>query len=157
MYLAGELPEADRAEVDRMLSVDAGLRDQLERLREAYGWFSEEMARDDRSGRLAVSEGAAVRRVGRAMRQWHARRLAAAPAPVEASSGLRYPWWAYPLAAAASVVIAFLVWWGNTERPVLSDRNVAVVSSPADDALALDPATLVDYEAEMLAQSLGFG
>jgi hypothetical protein len=116
------------------------------------------MTRDDRSDRLAVSEGAAVRRVGRAMRQWHARRLAAAPAPAEAPSGLRYPWWAYPLAAAASVVIAFLVWWGNTDRPVPGDHNYAVVSPPPEDALAnADPATVADFEADMLAQSFGFG
>ena len=158
MYLAGELPEADRAEVERMLSVDAGLREQLERLREAHGWFTEEMTRDDRSVRLAVSQGAAVRRVGRAMRQWHARRLAEAPVAAAAPSGLRYPWWAYPLAAAASVVIAFLVWWGNTDRPVVSDHNVAMVNQPPDDPLAgIDSRALEEYEADMLQQSLGFG
>lgn len=155
MYLAGELPESDRAEVERMLSVDAGLRDQLEQLREAHRWFSGEMTRDDGSIRLVVSEGAAVRRVGRAMRQWHARRLAAAPVATAAPSGLRYPWWAYPLAAAASVIIAFLVWWGNTDRPVLSERNFAMVNTPPEDPLAgADP---VELEGEMIAQSLGFG
>ena len=158
MYLAGELPGGDRAEVERMLAVDARLRDQLERLRETYGWFSEEMSRDDRSVRLAVSEGAAVRRVGRAMRQWQVRRAAGAPAPVGAAAGLRYPWWAYPLAAAASVVIAFLVWWGNTDRPVAADRNVAVVTPSNEDAFAAaDPATIANYQGEMIAQSLGFG
>jgi anti-sigma factor RsiW len=158
MYLAGELPEADRAEVERMLAVDAGLRDQLERLREAQDWFSEEMATGDSSARLAVSEGAAVRRVGRAMRQWQARRAASAPAPVAAPAGLRYPWWAYPLAAAASVVIAFLVWWGNTDRPPAAERNVAVVTPESEDAFAsADPVAIANYQAEMIAQSLGFG
>jgi hypothetical protein len=38
----------------------------------------------------------------------------------------RYPWWAYPLAAAASVVIVFLVWWGNADRsePRFTGRNI---------------------------------
>jgi hypothetical protein len=59
-----------------------------------------------------------VRRVVRAMRQWQAGRVAR-PAPAPAKPGLLYPWWAYPLAAAASIVIAFLVWWGHADR---SDR-----------------------------------
>jgi hypothetical protein len=159
MYLAGELPDAERTEVERMLAVDAGLRGQLERLREAHAWFAEEMARDDRSTRPAVSQGAAVRRVGRAMRQWHTRRLAEAPAAAAAPRpGLRYPWWAYPLSAAASVVIAFLVWWGNTDRPVPGDRDVAVVAPSAEDVYAnADPAAIAGYQGEMIAQSLGFG
>ena len=158
MYLAEELPAADHAEVERMLAVDAGLRDQLERLRDAHEWFSAEMGRGDRSARTAVSEGAAVRRVGRAMRQWQARRAASAPAAVAASAGLRYPWWAYPLAAAASVVIAFLVWWGNTDRPPIAERDVAMVAPSPDDTFATaDPATIANYQADMIAQSLVFG
>jgi hypothetical protein len=59
------------------------------------------------------------------MREWQAERVARPPAEPEQPS-LRYPWWAYPLAAAASVVIAFVVWWGNSERPDtrLTGRNI---------------------------------
>jgi hypothetical protein len=159
MYLADELPGGDRTEVERMLAVDAGMREQLERLREAYGRVADEVARADASTRPAVSEGAAVRRVGRAMRQWHARRLAEAPAPAAAPVGLRYPWWAYPLAAAASVVIAFLVWWGNTDRPPAAEPYAYVVPDATDEEnLAnADPATVANYRSDMILTSLGFG
>ena len=160
MYLAGELPAEDRTEVERMLAVDAGLRADLERLREAFAWFSAEVARDDRAIRPAVSEGAAVRRVGRAMRQWYARRLAAAPAPRPAAGTLRYPWWAYPLAAAASVVIAFLVWWGNTDRTAIVAQHEPppFQARPYDDPMAaLDPVMMSNYKGELIARSLGFG
>ena len=158
MYLADELPAADRAEVERMLAVDAALRGQLEHLRAAYGSISDALARDDRAARPAVSEAAAVRRVGRAMRQWHARRLAAVPAPERRTSPLRYPWWAYPLAAAASVVIAFLVWWGNTDSTVVTRNERVVRSVPIDDWYGqTDPAMAAADPDEMLAWALGLG
>ena len=73
MYLAGELPAEDRAEVERMLAVDAGLRQNLERLRQTYAWVAGALGRQDRAVAPAVPQAVAVRRVGRAMRQWHAR------------------------------------------------------------------------------------
>ena len=122
MYLAGELPDEDRAEVDRRLARDPALRAELESLREAHDSFAAALPALDRVERLPAPQGPGVRRVVRAMEQWQAGRLAAvvAPAPVKT---LRYPWWAYPLAAAASVVIAFVVWWGNADRPQQFRRN----------------------------------
>ena len=134
MYAAGELPAEDRAEVERRLDADLGLREQLDWLREAYDAFGDAVARDDRSAaaRLPVPEAVAVRRVGREMLLWQARRRAAAPVEGPSRSALRYPWWAYPAAAAASVVLAFLVWWGNTDRSVVGDDGVRVVLTPYD-------------------------
>jgi len=157
MYLAGELPAEDRAEVERMLAVDAGLRQNLERLRQTYAWVAGALGRQDRAVAPAVPQAVAVRRVGRAMRQWHARRLAAAPPREQAGTSLRYPWWAYPLAAAASVVIAFLVWWGNTESPSLV-RQPPSQSVPGDDyPNVADPTMVATYRGEMIARSLGLG
>jgi len=70
LYLAGELPGADRAELERRLAEDATLRQRLERLREAHDRFVEAMPALDRTTRLAVPESVAVRRVAAAMRQW---------------------------------------------------------------------------------------
>ena len=158
MYVADELTPDDRAEVERMLAVDADLRAELERLRDASAWFADQMRRSDRFARPTVPEYAAVRRVGRAMRQWHARRLAAAPAGPAART-LRYPWWAYPLAAAASVVIAFLVWWGNTERTNLAqrDRGMAPQAYEETQPQPPDAALIEEFRGEMIARSLGFG
>jgi hypothetical protein len=142
MYLADELPPEDRAEVEQMLATDPGLRAALDEAREANASFVAAMPALDRSSRLPAPESVGVRRVMRTMRQWHERRLTAPPV-VETQPGLRYPWWAYPLAAAASVVIAFLVWWGNTDR---TDRGYVrrdVISYP-------DRATDADLLAEVM-------
>jgi anti-sigma factor RsiW len=141
LYLAGELPPEDRTEVEQMLATDPLMRGALERLRDASDAFESAMPGLDRATRLPAPEPVAMRRVMRAMRQWQARRLAA-PGPAESRRKIRFPLWAYPLAAAASVVIAFLVWWGNTERPGRPDAYamtgkaapVAVVApSPQSD------------------------
>jgi hypothetical protein len=152
MYLADELPVEDRLEVERMLAVDAGMRAQFERLRETHAWFADTMARADLANRPAVPEAAAVRRVGRAMRQWNARRLAAAPAPA-ARRTLRYPWWAYPLAAAASVVIAFLVWWGNTDRPSLARKDTLRYEDVSGMTVPSEVAVASNDRADLLASS----
>jgi hypothetical protein len=162
MYLADELPAEDRAEVARRLAADAGLRAELERLRSAYESFAAAVQRDDRSGRLPVPESVAVRRVGREMRQWHARRLAAAARPAALAPMLRYPWWAYPVAAAASIVLAFLVWWGNTDRHVTGPDGSRVVirsysAPPADYSPDADPAIANYVSFELLAESLRLG
>jgi hypothetical protein len=160
MYLADELPAEDRDEVERMLAVDAGLLAQLERLQRAYNTFAAAMERQDAASRLPVPESVAVRRVGRVMAQWHARRLAS-PKEAKPVATLRYPWWAYPLAAAASIVLAFLVWWGNTDRRTTSVPYVKVpysygqTSEPAPEAA--DPATSNELSAELLAEGLRLG
>lgn len=139
MYLAGELPDGDRAEVEQRLSRDPALRAELESLREAHDAFAAAMPALDRVERLPAPQGPGVRRVVRAMQQWQAGRLAAEPAP-EPVKTLRYPWWAYPLAAAASVVIAFVVWWGNADRPqqrrdqtAYEDRGYAAFDAAGND------------------------
>lgn len=126
LYAADELSPADRAEVERRLAADAGMRAELERLRHANDVFAAGMASLDRSTRLPMPEAVGLRRVARAMRQWQADR-ARRPAAVVDRPALRYPWWAYPVAAAASVVIAFVVWWGNAERP---DRRMVTRNIP---------------------------
>jgi hypothetical protein len=126
LYLAGELPEAGRAELERRLDEDAGLRDRLERLREAHDLFLGAMPVLDRSSRLAVPESVGVRRVSAAMRQWQAGRLAR-PEPARPAAATGFPGWAYAVATAAAAVIAFVVWWGNADG---ADDRVAVDVTP---------------------------
>src|SRR3712207_2997256 len=75
MYLAGELPDEDRAEVERLLTIDATLRGQLEELRASYDEAEAAFASADATERVSLSSSAAARRVGQAVRSWHARRL----------------------------------------------------------------------------------
>jgi anti-sigma factor RsiW len=113
MYLADELPPVDRAEVTQMLASDANLRAALGQLQSAYEGAQEGLRSLDASSRATQSsENAAVRRVMRAV----CRQLAAppvVPTPVVEPRKLHYPWWAYPTAAAAAILLAFLTWWGN--------------------------------------------
>ena len=122
MYLADELPAEDRSEIERMLSGDESLRKQLAGLRAANDMTVRALraldAAVDSVGRArlepgSVAESAAMRRVGRSMRSHLVRQVAQQPATPAAQSGLRFPWWAYPTAATAASVLAFLVWWAN--------------------------------------------
>ena len=144
MYLADELPPDDRAEVEQLMARDANLRAEFDRLREAHDGFIADMRNLDRATRLSVPESTGVRRVASAMRRWQAEREARPPVQ-RPRPELRYPWWAYPAAAAASVVIAFLVWWGNSDRPVR-----VVYHPPAIDTV-YDGPPLPRYDAEDVA------
>ena len=133
MYLAGELPDEDRAEVEQMLASDAGLRALLAELAALQSDVTGAFATADTAMLLPRRE-AAVRRVSRAM-------VAAqvAPAPPAAaleplSKRLRLAWWAYPIAAAAALVVAVVV---------LNDKpHVKLAGTQKDDGPAyVDPAT----------------
>jgi anti-sigma factor RsiW len=138
MYLSGELPARDRAEVERRLAADAGWRAELAQLQFMQAQFESEMASLDVSQRLA-GQASAVGRIGRAMRQHKVASLseleALAPRRV-----LYFPAWAYPIAAAAAVGLVYLAWW--VHRPEPQDRplpgNVAMNDSRGADTTPSD-------------------
>lgn len=115
MYLAGELPAEDVDAVERMLANDAELRVKYDELRLAYDDASSTIAAADQHERVVLPANAAARRVGLAARAWHARRAASPQtAGTVAASGrsLRFPWWCYPVASVAAVILAAVSWWG---------------------------------------------
>jgi anti-sigma factor RsiW len=148
MYLAGELPAVDRAEIERMLAGDLSLRKQLAGMRLAYETTENALHAVDslppRGGRAGLepgstAEAAAMRRIGRTMRSHLARQIAERPAPA-AKRGLRYPWWAYPTSAIAASVLAFLVWWANsTGNGQLYIRGEHTLQQPYPVATVEDP------------------
>jgi hypothetical protein len=110
MFLAGELPPVDRQEVSQMLASDAMLRGELERLRKIQASLEQELAALDRSEPIAPVD-IAVRRVGRAMRQRQvdlASQAARDRKPAAERAGM--PFWVYPSALAAAILVAFLIW-----------------------------------------------
>ncbi len=113
MHLAGELPDEDAAEVSQLLESDASLREQFEALRDAHSEFLFHMALMDGAERAPLSEESAVRQTSRIIAQWRIDEAMRRPVEEAPVRGLRYPWWAYPMATAAAVFLAFLVWWGN--------------------------------------------
>jgi hypothetical protein len=140
LYLADELPAEDRAEVEQMLAVDGNLRLELERIRAAQGSVMADLRRLDAIIPPPVSEAVASRQVSRAMKQWQVDRLTHQPAPVE-RSGLRYPWWTYPAASAAAIVLAIIVGWGM--KP---DSGITNFSSNGPVNFQVEPEALNQLE-----------
>lgn len=174
-YLAGELPAEDHAEVERMLAGSERLREQLDVLQDAYAMTGQALAAADGRERVALSAATASRRVGLAVRSWHARRLAQPPAKRASQRWMRLPRWAYPLAGAAALVVAGVWLWGVllgdgptgdfAAQPIaipfrlqspddIPTTNLAAVPEPFDLATALGDEqddTLDEVEDEMYA------
>jgi anti-sigma factor RsiW len=155
MYIAGELPEEERREVETMLSRSEAMRRLHDELRQAWRSVDSGVEAMDRSDVLSVaSREAAARLVGRSVRQWHARRAAERAAVRPARPAARrwpYPWWQTSGVAAAALLVGFLVWWGFVGEPVtgLTGSQVAghggsgrfvepepVVANPGEDAMS---------------------
>jgi anti-sigma factor RsiW len=116
MYLAGELPEEDRVEVEQMLASDPALRAELAELAALQTELTGVMARADGSGDLPRRE-AVVRQVSRALTAARLQPLAPKAAPAQTPRfRLRIAWWAYPIVAAALLVIGIMLLSDN--RPV---------------------------------------
>jgi hypothetical protein len=94
MYLADELPREDRADVEQMLSSDAHLRAELDRLREVHEMLAGATSAD--GGMSRASNEMAVRRVLREMKR-HQTELALRPAPAPAHTAPAWPVWTFPL------------------------------------------------------------
>jgi len=126
LYLAGELSAQQRAVVERRLAAEPALREEKGRLEAAQAavaeWFTREdaaLAAGDTEGRGRAS-AAAVRRVSRAFVE---RRLAVEEAARAAAAKNDSIWpksllprWAYPLTAAAAIIVGLLslVQWGGS-------------------------------------------
>jgi hypothetical protein len=109
MLLSGELPDAAAKALAQRLQEDWGLRQRYAALAENLESLHRNVAADDAAHPLATSAAVATRQVGRAMRQWQADQLALVRRPTAARRSL--PIWAYPLAAAAMIVVGFFCWW----------------------------------------------
>src|SRR5688572_3307495 len=154
MYAADELSAEDRARVERRLAEEPALREQLESVRELSGSIHDAIGELDGGSRLPVSEGVAVRKVTRVMRQWQIDRMA--PPPVEEPEDqLRFPWWSYPLATAAAILLAFIVWWGQQDGPPELRRPQQVVRSDPNGTGGFDRPTMMTWdEDDLMARRL---
>lgn len=124
MYLADELPEEDRAEVEQMLQTDAGFRAELERLTEAHRVVTDAIAQDDRSLRIPPAD-VSLRRLSRRLRQWQVEQEVPHEEDLESVAHRRWPIWGYPVSAAALLAIGLLIWWW-----ALPDEPFATPNTP---------------------------
>ena len=113
LYAAGELEPAAREAFELRLSGEPQLAADLEQLRAAQGSIAAALQHADAQQRLPVNEGVAVRRVSRSINAWLAARTVAAMPPVKKPWPM--PWWSYPAAAAACLIVGFLVWSSRQE------------------------------------------
>lgn len=137
MYLAGELPQADRAEVEQMLASDAALRAELAEMASLQDDVAGVLSLADAAGHAAPARvDAAARRVGRAVAAAVAARgeapavkIVAGSTVVQPHARLRIRWWAYPVAAAAMLAIGMMLFNGKHPRQVTPspDQQVAQV------------------------------
>ena len=135
LYASDELSGEERAAFDQKLAGDENLRAELDRLREAVGRTSGAIDLLDQRQRPPVSEGVALRRVMRAINQWLLTRVQKRPAARQRL--LPIAWWAYPTAAAAAVIVGFLVWSSTQEiGPLPADpqvrANIQLAEADAD-------------------------
>jgi anti-sigma factor RsiW len=130
MYLADELPAGDRAEVEQMLQTDAGMRAELERLRSALEAVNDGLSQLDAQSHSPAVTAMAQRNATKLMKQWQADQavLQYRQTSTPTTRNLKFPWWAYPSAAAAAVLAAFLFWWGT--QPGQPPARFAIPARP---------------------------
>lgn len=154
LYAADELPRNDREQLEARLEREPALRAQLEAVQALHQDVAGAMTTLDGGARLPVSEGVAVRKVARVMRQWQIDRMTPKQ-PEEPADQLRFPWWSYPVATAAAILLAFIVWWGAQDGPP-QQRNAEIAREMrwGGDRMYLDWDTVMEYR---LSRSLWDG
>ena len=121
MYLAGELPDVQRSQLERDLAGSASLRARLEDLRTAHRLIEAEIAAGPRA---EIAASSSTMRTIRAMRQWQTEQLAR-PASLPNGKQFKMPSWGLPAAVAAAVLIGFVIWWGNQQSSSNDPVNIA--------------------------------
>ena len=148
MFLTGELPAEDHAEVAQMLASDPGLRAELGRIQGAYDSAIGALVKLDDDHSAIPAENHAIRQAMRAMKQWQVDRLSRQPI-VLTPARVKFPVWMYPLASVAALLIGTIAWWGfggqfnlgktttdGTATVATTGTEVATVVTPADDQTA---------------------
>ena len=107
MYLADELPQQDRAEVEQMLASDAKLRAELENLRQTHQLAYDSLESLDAITRPPISPIAAQNRISKLVHEWMEQRR---QSPAISRAQPQFPWWRVSFATAASLMIGSYIW-----------------------------------------------
>lgn len=149
MYVTGELPPQDQMHVQQMLEQDEALRAEMEKLRGMLQGVEGVLAGSAGAGVDDISAQRATEKTILAMRS-HRAEMRREDSAGKQKQGWRMPGWAYPVAAAAILLIAFSIYLQNMDRPsqhmendqvaaaVASDLAKSLVGPMPDDALATD-------------------
>jgi anti-sigma factor RsiW len=154
LYAAGEMDAQQRGEFERLLASDTELAAQLAIVRAAQQRVGDELAELDRHERPPVSDAVATRRAMRAIQQWQVERSTSRRQTTPTRT-LPLPWWMYPSAAAAALLIGVLVWSSRQEVPALnapeqSKRNIELAAEEEDTlAEELDDSFAIEEVADL--------
>lgn len=140
LYLADELAEADRRQMEQRLAADPALAAECARLESLQAEIHQHLAALDRLDAPAVEVDRVARQIGREFRQRSARSpLRITPAPTRSGIGRRM-WLGGAVAAAAAVALTVLI---QVQHRTAAPRQVAttvpapaVAPSNADDPQA---------------------
>jgi len=147
LYAADELSPAQAAELEGQLAADPSLAAQLQRIRDLLSHADDAVRAIDEAQRLPVSTAVAARSAARIMQQWSVDRLRNRVTAEKKVTGV--PWWIYPSAAAAVLIVGFLIWSGRQEVPSMPSLNptpdsvATAESAPVDGQPTTDPEDLL--------------
>ena len=150
MYLADELPLEERREVERLLTVDASFRHELETLRTSQEMVFGFLGSLDNGAGASLNREAVIRGVVREIR----RRLAQPQTEVHLPGALprtRAFSWAYPFAAAAMIILGVSVWLNNQAPPL--HQPVAVTISDNENLDLIEDSMHVGGDAQAVAMA----
>jgi hypothetical protein len=111
LYLAGELPQEDCIEVQRMLERDKALRAQYVAIGRLMDGAALSFGMDAAMDTPADADHAR-QRISPVFRQWTAQRLSR-PVAQARTAARSTPWLFYPLGAAAAILVGLAVFWSN--------------------------------------------
>lgn len=149
MYLAGELPAEDRAEVESLLQSDQSLRAQLDELQATHDQITAQIRAADQATPL-VGQFSAARQVGAAIRQKHADALRALENQAPDLPHRQLSWWiAGPLVGAACIALGMFLWWRYGTNDV--DAPVQLV----EGRLVEEDSLLAAWSGQLEINSLG--
>ena len=163
MYLVGELPVADRAEVERRLAADAKLRADLACLSETHSALTSGLEALDAVTPIDADVSAALRRASMAIRQWQARPAPLLTLGLVPSKARRWRVWMVPSAAAAIVLIVVgISFYSNSASnyrlavrgPYLPLPTPDIVNVPGSASLPVPPAVSSQAEVDALNAKL---
>lgn len=156
LYLAGELPEADRREVENRLSIDRQLAEELAILDGMHQSIAASMTLLDELDANRLPAESAIDAAVESINSWRF-----GPRPVEGfnTPHKRRIWsWVAPLSLAASILIAAIIWFDRHPTAVLSPE-MAIATQPAKSTS--EPATSNNNDPEtnlaLLQQSFDAG
>jgi anti-sigma factor RsiW len=154
LYLGDELDARDRAAVEMRLAAEPRLAMELDRLRVLETTVRGMVGPGDaaQSGPTPADAQAAARQVGRGVTRWHLTQRSAA---AQGRAGWRLPQWAYPAAAAALLLVAYLAWWGRTGIPSVAPPTVPLmVQATPEDPFAAESGAEADHSVDQVVANV---